>query len=101
MEQEIKFEKALTDLEKIVESLESGDLSLEDALKKYEEGVHLARLCTQKLAQAENKIEMLTQSLSGKTASAPIEKELPAEGMKKKSRKNPKNISESGEDLLL
>ncbi len=65
MEQELKFEKALERLEKIVEDLESGNMPLEDALKKYEEGVKLCRICTQKLSQAETKIETLTKSLNG------------------------------------
>ena len=52
MESELKFEKALERLGKIVEDLESGNMPLEDALKKYEEGVKLSRLCTEKLTQA-------------------------------------------------
>lgn len=63
--EELKFEKALERLEKIVEDLESGNIPLEDALKKYEEGVKLCRICTQKLSQAETKIETLTKSLNG------------------------------------
>ncbi|MBI1977584.1 MAG: exodeoxyribonuclease VII small subunit [Candidatus Omnitrophica bacterium] len=65
MESELKFEKALERLEKIVEDLENGNMPLEDALKKYEEGVKLSRLCAQKLTQAETKIEVLTKALSG------------------------------------
>ncbi len=65
MEPELKFEKALERLEKIVEDLESGNIPLEDALKKYEEGVKLCRICTQRLSQAETKIESLTKSLNG------------------------------------
>lgn len=65
MTEEIKFEKALDRLEKIVEELESGNISLEDALKKYEEGVKLSRICQTKLEQAEKKIEVLTRSLDG------------------------------------
>jgi exodeoxyribonuclease VII small subunit len=65
MEPELKFEKCLEKLEKIVEDLEAGNIPLEDALKKYEEGVKLSRLCTQKLSQAETKIEQLTRTLNG------------------------------------
>ena len=43
--EEVKFEKALERLEKIVEELESGNIPLEEALKKYEEGVKLCRIC--------------------------------------------------------
>lgn len=63
--EELKFEKALERLEKIVEELEAGDIPLEDALKKYEEGVKLSRLCGEKLAHAEKKIQILTKSLDG------------------------------------
>ena len=46
---EVKFEEALKKLEKIVEDLERGDLSLDEALKKYQEGIELSRLCSQRL----------------------------------------------------
>ena len=63
--EEVKFEKALERLEKIVEELESGNIPLEEALKKYEEGVKLSRLCNEKLTQAEKKIQVLTKTLDG------------------------------------
>lgn len=72
-EEEIKFEKALERLEKIVEDLEAGNIPLEDALKKYEEGVRLSGLCQKRLAQAEKKIEMLTRSLDGSLKKVPFE----------------------------
>jgi exodeoxyribonuclease VII small subunit len=65
MSEELKFEKALERLEKIVEELEAGNIPLEDALKKYEEGVRLSRACNEKLTQAEKKIQILTKSLDG------------------------------------
>ena len=65
MTEEIKFEKALEKLEKIVEDLEAGNIPLEEALKKYEEGVKLSALCQKRLSQAEKKIEILTKSLDG------------------------------------
>ncbi len=55
------FETALGRLEQIVTSLEKGDLSLEDSLKLYEEGIARARFCQQRLEEAESKIEVLTQ----------------------------------------
>ncbi|MCM8775874.1 MAG: exodeoxyribonuclease VII small subunit, partial [Candidatus Omnitrophica bacterium] len=73
MTEDIKFEKAIERLEKIVEELESGNVSLEDALKKYEEGVKLSRTCQQKLSQAEKKIEILTRSLNGTLKKEPFE----------------------------
>jgi len=65
MAAEIQFEKALERLEKIVEDLETGDVTLEEALKKYEEGVKLSRSCQEKLVQAEKKIELLTKNKDG------------------------------------
>ena len=56
---EIKFDQALKRLEKLVEEMEEGEVPLEESLKKYEEGVRLARLCLEKLNQAEKKIEIL------------------------------------------
>jgi len=49
---ELKFEEALKKLEKIVEDLENGDLSLDEALKKYQEGIELSRICNQRLDNA-------------------------------------------------
>ena len=63
---DISFEKALEKLEKIVEELEAGDLSLDDSLKKYEEGIKLVRACRQKLDKAKEKIEFLTKDEKGK-----------------------------------
>jgi exodeoxyribonuclease VII small subunit len=62
---DMAFEKALQKLEKIVEELEAGDLSLDDSLKKYEEGIKLARMCQQKLDKAKQKIELLTKEEGG------------------------------------
>jgi exodeoxyribonuclease VII small subunit len=55
------FETALSRLEQIVASLEKGDLSLEDSLKLYEEGISRARFCQERLEEAEAKIETLSQ----------------------------------------
>lgn len=53
------FEKRLTRLEEIVTKMESGDLSLEDSLKFFEEGVKLSRECNTQLTQAEQKVKVL------------------------------------------
>ena len=63
--EELKFEKAMERLEKIVEELETGNIPLDEALKKYEEGVRLSRACSEKLTQAEKKIQILTKTLDG------------------------------------
>ncbi len=88
MTEEIKFEKALERLEKIVEDLEAGNIPLEDALKKYEEGVGLARACQQKLITAEKKIEILTRTLSGTLKKEAFNPESESEPVRRKPRKN-------------
>lgn len=55
----IDFEQQLENLEALVESLEGGDLSLEDSLKSFEQGIKVARDCQQALKQAEQKVELL------------------------------------------
>lgn len=62
---EIKFEDSLKKLEKIVEDLEKGDLSLDEALKKYQEGIELSRLCAQRLDSAKKKIDILAKNKKG------------------------------------
>ena len=64
-EKELKFEDAVKRLEKIVVELEDGNLSLDDSLKKYEEGVMLSRLCSKKLNEAQKKIQVLSKKASG------------------------------------
>ncbi|HOW59520.1 MAG TPA: exodeoxyribonuclease VII small subunit [Candidatus Omnitrophota bacterium] len=65
MTAKFQFEKALADLEKIVTAMESGALTLDQALKQYEEGVQLVRACQARLTEAEKKIEVLTKTLDG------------------------------------
>lgn len=54
------FEQALSELESLVETLEQGDLSLEESLQSFERGVALTRTCQQALKEAEQKIQILT-----------------------------------------
>lgn len=63
---EKKFEGALQELEKVVEQLESGDLSLEDSLAAFEDGVRLVKYCNQKLTEVERRIELLVKNKEGK-----------------------------------
>ena len=55
----VNFETALTELEKLVQSMESGELSLENSLKAFEDGMQLSRDCQQALADAEQKVQLL------------------------------------------
>ena len=59
------FEAALAELEQIVERLEQGELSLEDALRQFERGVELTRNCQKALRQAEQKISILSRGPGG------------------------------------
>ena len=61
----INLEKSLADLEELVEELESGDLPLETAMKKFEEGIKLTRGCQTALKEAEQKVEILLKSAGG------------------------------------
>lgn len=58
------FEQALAELEALVESLEHGEMSLEDSLKSFERGVELTRTCQQSLKAAEQKVRILSQKNS-------------------------------------
>ncbi len=62
---DIRFEDAIERLERIVDSLEAGNLGLEESLKVFEEGVGLARRCARYLDEAEKRIELLTRDESG------------------------------------
>ena len=54
-----KFEEAVGKLEDIVRKMETGDMTLEESLKAFEEGIKLARLCSRKLDEAERRVEIL------------------------------------------
>ena len=62
---EIKFEKAMTRLENIVDELERGDLDIDKSLEIFEEGIKMSRLCSKKLNEAEAKIEKLSKGKKG------------------------------------
>jgi exodeoxyribonuclease VII small subunit len=65
-EAELNFEGAMDRLEKIVEQMESGKLPLEDLIVRYEEGMKLVKICQERLANAEQKIEIITRNSAGK-----------------------------------
>ena len=58
----INLEKSLADLEALVAELEGGELSLEDAMKKFEQGIKLTRTCQNILKDAEQKVEILLEN---------------------------------------
>ena len=63
--QQISFEAAIEQLQSTVKKLESGDLSLDDSLKTFEEGIRLSRLCQEQLQTAEKRVEILMKASSG------------------------------------
>jgi exodeoxyribonuclease VII small subunit len=71
----VRFEDALRDLEQTVQRLESGDLSLEDALAAFERGVALVRVLNEKLAEVERKVELLMRAPDGTLRTRPVDAE--------------------------
>tara|TARA_Y100000590_G_scaffold254077_1_gene285381 strand:+ start:1188 stop:1421 length:234 start_codon:yes stop_codon:yes gene_type:complete len=68
----IDFEKSLKELEKIVEELESGELSLEQSLKSFEQGIILTRQCQSELEKAELKVKKLVEE-NGELKTKPLD----------------------------
>lgn len=73
MAAEIKFEEALKKLEKIVGDLENGDIPLEEALEKYQEGIRLSGVCQKKLEAAKKKVEILLKAEDGSLELKPFD----------------------------
>jgi exodeoxyribonuclease VII small subunit len=73
---QLPFEKALAELESIVQRLERGDVALEESVAIYERGEALKRRCDELLRQAEARVEKITLSASGKpTGTEPLDVE--------------------------
>ncbi|MBV5268402.1 MAG: exodeoxyribonuclease VII small subunit [Burkholderiaceae bacterium] len=75
------YESAMKQLEQIAQELETGELSLELAMKKFEEGIQLSRFCTKKLDETEQRITVLLQDSDGSVQEVPFE-ENQAEDLK-------------------
>ncbi len=67
------FESAMKQLEQIAQELEAGELSLDMAMKKFEEGIQLSRFCTKKLDETERRITILLQNSDGLVQEVPFE----------------------------
>ena len=67
------FEEALQKLEAVVEAMESDDLPLETLLARYEEGAKLVKICQEKLAEAELKIQKLEKNAAGEMKLQPVD----------------------------
>jgi len=71
-EPELNFEGAMDRLEEIVDQMESGKMQLEELIVRYEEGMKLVKICQDRLASAEQRIEIITRNDAGK----PVVKEF-------------------------
>ena len=69
------FDEGLDHLESLVQQLEGGGLSLEDALRRFEEGIQLSKELQQQLADAHRRVEVLKQSLGGEYRAEPLQGE--------------------------
>ena len=67
------FEKHLTQLETVVERLERGDLTLDESVRLFEEGMKLSQSCKEELEQAEGRIQVLVEGKAGKMRVAELE----------------------------
>ena len=72
-ENDMTFEQSLDELETLVDKLERGQLTLDESLDTFENGMKLARVCTQKLTKAERKIEKLIEK-NGELQTEPFDK---------------------------
>ena len=105
---EPKFEKDLEKLEGIVQALEEGELSLDESLARFEEGIKLARNCEKALTRAEKRIEILTKNAEGELEAQPFGEEEETESdkppakapkaAKRGKRPSPEEEDSGGED---
>ena len=91
-ELQLNFEGAMDRLEEIVEQMESGKMMLEELIVRYEEGMKLVKICQERLASAEQRIEIITRNNTGKAVVKEFEpgaeKEAPARLEEKGTIKN-------------
>lgn len=83
IEPELAFEGAMDRLEEIVEQMESGKMKLEELIVRYEEGMKLVKICQERLASAEQRIEIITRNNAGK----PVVKEFEPAAEKERASK--------------
>ncbi len=73
MKKNMTFEQAMTRLEEIAQTLETGDIAIEDSIKFYEEGIRLIRFCEGKLNEAQKKVRKLSRSAEGDFETQPLD----------------------------
>jgi exodeoxyribonuclease VII small subunit len=94
---ELNFETAMDRLEKIVEQMESGQLPLEDLIVRYEEGMNLVKVCQERLASAEQKIEIIARNNAGK----PVVKDFEASTETRSEPKPPAEQKHQNDEVRL
>jgi exodeoxyribonuclease VII small subunit len=87
---DMKFEEALKKLEKIVGDLENGNIPLEEALEKYQEGIRLSGVCQKKLEAAKKKVEILLKAEDGSLELKPFDEKSVDDEEDTKDRKTKK-----------
>jgi exodeoxyribonuclease VII small subunit len=91
-EAQLNFESAMDRLEEIVEQMESGKMMLEELIGRYEEGMKLVKICQERLASAEQRIEIITRNHAGKAVvknfEPAAERETPPAREEKGAKKN-------------
>lgn len=97
---EMKFEEALKKLEEIVKALEDGDLPLDEACEKYEEGIRLSRTCAKKLEAAKKKVEILIKNKDGSFDIEEFDEKKAGEEERPEPSKKRKGKAESGDGLF-
>ena len=101
MDKKLNFEESLSRLEEITSLLEKGDMSLDESLKIFEEGIKLSRFCEKKLTEVEHKIEVLKsteipcESIVEKEEIVPKEETELTPSQSKKTSKPKKNSDDS------
>jgi len=98
---EMKFEDALKRLEKIVGDLENGNLSLDESLERYEEGIKLSKTCARKLEVARKKVEILLKSEDGSVELKEFDEKTAEEADKAAESKEPKKRRARSDDVLI
>ena len=87
---QLNFEGAMDRLEEIVDQMESGKMMLEELIGRYEEGMKLVKVCQERLASAEQRIEIITRNHAGKAVVKNFDaaRETPAPPQEKGANKN-------------
>ncbi len=75
MKKNVTFEEAMLSLDNAVSRLESGSISLDEALATFEEAVKLIKICNEKINSAEQKVKMLIENTDGTVSDAPFDTE--------------------------